>query len=125
MASWRSLSTVSIQVSDDPLLRAPETGVAERFRTVDLPIWDLAGQLAGKPVYDLVGNAVDDGPLKAPCYDTSLYMDDLHLDDDDDAITLMLANPTLIKRPILKVGSTLMIGFEEGEYNRVLGKKKA
>jgi Spx/MgsR family transcriptional regulator len=50
---------------------------------------------------------------------------DRHLDGNDDAIALMLANPTLIKRPILKAGSTLMIGFEEGEYNRVLGKKKA
>jgi Spx/MgsR family transcriptional regulator len=50
---------------------------------------------------------------------------DKHLDDDDDAIALMLRSPTLIKRPILKAGSTLMIGFEEGEYDRVLGKKKA
>ncbi|MGI9263775.1 MAG: Spx/MgsR family RNA polymerase-binding regulatory protein [Gammaproteobacteria bacterium] len=47
------------------------------------------------------------------------------LTDDDDAINLMLENPTLIKRPILKASSMLMIGFEEGEYDRVLGKSKA
>ena len=50
---------------------------------------------------------------------------DRNLADDDDAIELMLANPTLIKRPILKTSSTLMIGFEEGEYHRVLGKSQA
>jgi arsenate reductase len=50
---------------------------------------------------------------------------DRQLNDDDDAIALMLAHPTLIKRPILKADTTLMIGFEEGEYDRVLGNTKA
>ena len=31
----------------------PEFGVDKRFRVLEYPLWDLAGQLAGKPVYTL------------------------------------------------------------------------
>ncbi|MGL6123103.1 MAG: arsenate reductase [Shewanella sp.] len=35
------------------------------------------------------------------------------------AITLMLAQPTLIKRPVLVVGTHVLIGFDEVAYKRV------
>ena len=69
-----------------------EHGVAERFRAVEYPILDLVGQMAGEPVYALVGgSAPASGPLRVPCYDTSLYMDDLHLERDDEAAALIAA----------------------------------
>jgi L-alanine-DL-glutamate epimerase-like enolase superfamily enzyme len=41
-------------------------------------------------VYALLGGRADaDGVYRAPCYDTSLYMDDLHLKDDGAAAALM------------------------------------
>lgn len=48
---------------------------------------------------------------------------DREIKDDDDAKRLMLANPTLVKRPVLESKTTLMIGFEEKEYARVLGSR--
>jgi L-alanine-DL-glutamate epimerase-like enolase superfamily enzyme len=65
-------------------------GVAQRFRAFEYPLWDLAGQLAGKPVYALLGGQSDDeGVFRVPCYDTSLYIDDLHLEDDNEAAVLI------------------------------------
>jgi L-alanine-DL-glutamate epimerase-like enolase superfamily enzyme len=67
--------------------------VDSRFRALEYPILDLAGKLAGKPVYALLGEeAGSEAPtdaLQVPCYDTSLYMDDLHLADDDKAAELI------------------------------------
>ena len=71
-------------------------GVAPQAQAVEFALWDLAGQLAHKPVYQLVaertGRALDltaDGSLRVPCYDTSLYIDDLHLDSDEEAAALI------------------------------------
>jgi L-rhamnonate dehydratase len=59
------------------------SAVREPFRAFDYPLLDLAGRLVGMPVYALLGGRADgDGVYRAPCYDTSLYMDDLHLQDD-------------------------------------------
>ncbi len=67
-----------------------ENGVNEPFRSLEFPIWDVAGQLAEKPVYALIGGqADDDGVYRVPCYDTSLYIDDLHLENDDEAAALI------------------------------------
>ena len=69
---------------------ASESGVTERFRTLEYPIWGLAGQIAGKPIYALIGGQTDDdGVFRAPCYDTSLYIDDLHLTDDSEGAALI------------------------------------
>ena len=35
---------------------------------------------------------------------------------DQQAIKLLLANPTLIKRPVLENTKTLLVGFKEAEY---------
>ena len=90
---WSSLtkehaeSLVAFQLSR---MFDPERGVEKRFRVLEYPLWDLAGQLAGKPVYALLGGQSDDeGVFRVPCYDTSLYIDDLHLKDDNEAAALI------------------------------------
>ena len=50
---------------------------------IDFALWDLLGMRSGKPVYALAApHVVVGGELRVPCYDTSLYMNDLHLDSD-------------------------------------------
>ena len=36
--------------------------------------------------------------------------------DEDKAIALMLANPSMIKRPVLESGNTLLVGFKPDTY---------
>jgi L-alanine-DL-glutamate epimerase-like enolase superfamily enzyme len=59
---------------------------------LEFPLWDALGQRLNQPVYALAatyrGGSVA-GPLMAPCYDTSLYFDDLHLAADDEAAALI------------------------------------
>ncbi len=61
-------------------------------RTFDFPLWDLVAKRAELPVYALaarfIGKAATD-PLTVPCYDTSLYFDDLHLADHEAAAALI------------------------------------
>ncbi|MCB0105985.1 MAG: hypothetical protein KDE53_08745, partial [Caldilineaceae bacterium] len=68
------------------------SGTTELGRPFDFPLWDLVARRADKPVYalaaDFVGKATP-AELTVPCYDTSLYFDDLHLADDDEAATLI------------------------------------
>ena len=68
--------------------------VPERWQPFEYAIWDLAGVRAGKPVYalaaEIAGHAVEE-PFRAPCYDTSLYFDDLHLDSQQSAAELIAA----------------------------------
>jgi arsenate reductase len=40
--------------------------------------------------------------------------------DQASAITIMLDNPSIIKRPVLESGKTLLIGFRESEYQQLL-----
>ncbi|MBA3836280.1 MAG: ArsC family reductase [Sphingomonas sp.] len=37
------------------------------------------------------------------------------------AIALMLANPTLIKRPVIETGEALHVGFKPGDYAALFG----
>jgi L-rhamnonate dehydratase len=69
-------------------LFAAGSGVAEGRLVFDFPLWDLAARRAGLPVYALAG-AGTAAPLSVPCYDTSLYFDDLHLADDGAAAELL------------------------------------
>ncbi len=67
-------------------------GVLGAGRAYEFPLWDLIGQMQSKPVYALAA-ALNDQPvpetLRAACYDTSLYFDDLHLSSTADAAALM------------------------------------
>lgn len=72
----------------------PEAGASEAWRAFDYPLWELAGQRCGQPVYALAAQLTGAPPstdLQAPCYDTSLYFDDLHLSSDVEAAALMVA----------------------------------
>jgi len=73
----------------------PSAGVTPRFRPVEYAIWDLVGKRAGQPVYTLASRILGREPPSAsarvPCYDTTLYIDDLHLTDHDEAGALMAA----------------------------------
>ena len=70
-----------------------ESGVVrEEWLPFEFPLWDLAGRLAGRPVYALAAEAAGlpaPTDLRVPCYDTSLYLDDLHLASDDEAAALL------------------------------------
>jgi L-rhamnonate dehydratase len=72
---------------------SPEQGVAADARAFDFPLWDLAARRANRPVYALAAAtgeaAPSPSPLLVPCYDTSLYFDDLHLTDEGAAAALM------------------------------------
>jgi len=40
------------------------------------------------------------------------------------ALKLVLAQPSMIKRPVLEVGDALLVGFKPEEYAAAFGKKK-
>ena len=73
-------------------LFSPERGVLEPWRAFEYPVWDLVGRRTGQPVYALaaaVNGAAAQTPFRAPCYDTSLYFDDLHLHSQSTAAELI------------------------------------
>lgn len=63
----------------------PAHGATAPWRPLEYPLWDLAGRRAGQPVYALAAatrgraRASLPNPLRVPCYDTTLLIDDLHL----------------------------------------------
>ena len=65
-----------------------QSGVTAAGRPLDFALWDLAAKRAGTPVYALaakmVGGSAPDS-LRVPCYDTSLYIDDLHMASEAEA----------------------------------------
>ncbi len=72
-------------------LLTDEVRVVKSARAFDFPLWDLAGALRGAPAYALAApaDAGSGGPLRVPCYDTSLYMNDLSLDSDEAGAALI------------------------------------
>jgi len=42
--------------------------------------------------------------------------------DEDKAIALMLAQPSMIKRPVLDLGDRRLVGFREAEWAEALGR---
>jgi L-rhamnonate dehydratase len=70
-----------------------ENGVSETGHFIEFPLWDLLGKRANKPVYALAaehyGLSVPT-EQRAPCYDTTLYFDDLHLDSHEEAAALLV-----------------------------------
>lgn len=66
--------------------------IADDWLAGEFPLWDLYGHYVKKPVYALLsdrnGRTIS-GPLRAPCYDTSLYFDDLHAQGETAAAELM------------------------------------
>jgi L-alanine-DL-glutamate epimerase-like enolase superfamily enzyme len=79
----------------------PERGAPLSQIAIEFPLFDLAAKRQDKPVYQLLSDAKP--PLRLPCYDTSLYFDDLHLESDAEAVQLLV--------------SEAMEGFERGHRN--------
>ena len=71
------------------LIALPQ-GVADSASAIEFPLWDLLGQRMGQPVYQLVAKDESlDEPVRVPCYDTSLYIDDLHLNTQEAGAALI------------------------------------
>jgi L-alanine-DL-glutamate epimerase-like enolase superfamily enzyme len=71
----------------DSLITLENGSIPEAYN-IEFPLWDALGQRANQPVYRLLAPAVD-GQFTIPCYDTSLYFDDLHLADEQAAAALI------------------------------------
>jgi L-rhamnonate dehydratase len=73
-------------------LFSDEAGVETPWLRFDYPLWDLASKRANLPVYALaaqMAGASVPSSYRVPCYDTSLYFDDLHLTDTAEAAQLI------------------------------------
>jgi arsenate reductase len=44
--------------------------------------------------------------------------------DADKAVALMLAEPSMIRRPVLDVGGRLLVGFRPAEYEKAFGARR-
>ncbi len=76
---------VGSTVSD---LFTTEGKVKPSYYAIEFPLLDWLGKYIKKPVYQLfLDSSVDE--YSVPCYDTSLYFDDLHLESDEDAVELI------------------------------------
>lgn len=49
----------------------------------------------------------------------NLSDEEKNITSNTQAIKLLLANPTLIKRPVTQKGTTVLIGFNEAEFNKL------
>ena len=70
-----------------------ESAMATEWRGLEFPLWDLQAKRTGVPVYRHLApeTAAKPGPQLVPCYDTSLYIDDLHLTSHEEAAALLAA----------------------------------
>ena len=59
------------------------------YESLEFPLLDWWGRVAGKPVYALFAPETLGKPLEVPCYDTSLLIDDLQLKSDAEAVALL------------------------------------
>lgn len=72
-----------------------DIGARPEGQPFDYPLWDLQARRTGQPVYALAaratGRPVPAAPPRVRCYDTSLYIDDLHLTSLEAAAALIAA----------------------------------
>lgn len=69
---------------------AEDGTVLPAYRKIEYPLLDWAGKLVNQPVYALFAAQDDtEGDHRVPCYDTSLYFDDLRVTDDRAAVELI------------------------------------
>ena len=70
----------------------PDHGVPSALRSIEYPLLDLMARRKGVPVFRLFNRDGADralSPQRVPCYDTSLYFDDLHLQSHEEAAALI------------------------------------
>jgi L-rhamnonate dehydratase len=73
-------------------LFSTSAGATTRGLSIDIPLWDLVSRREGVPVYAMAARMAGRSTNRAPrprCYDTTLYFDDLHLEDDGEAAALI------------------------------------
>jgi L-rhamnonate dehydratase len=73
---------------------SPECGVLEMWLPFEYALRDFVAKHRKRPVYALaaaMAGRPPPGMCRVPCYDTSLYFDDLHLASDRDAAALIAA----------------------------------
>lgn len=63
--------------------------VNSAYSDIEFPLLDWLGKMMDKPVYALFSDMEPSRSVEVPCYDTSLYFDDIHLEDDTEAVKLM------------------------------------
>ncbi|MEX2559229.1 MAG: enolase C-terminal domain-like protein, partial [Pirellulales bacterium] len=96
------------RASRDALQQLLGTALAELYRGDErrmigplgagtMPLWDLAGKLLSKPVYELLGG---EGPARVPVYDGSIYFADLL--------------PEYASRPLERFKEEVDMGFQRG-----------
>lgn len=66
-----------------------EQWIKDRFQSIQFPLLDWLANVREMPVYKLLSQKEWTSPLTVPCYDTSLYFDDLHLSSEQDAVALL------------------------------------
>jgi L-rhamnonate dehydratase len=66
-----------------------EQWIKDRFQSIQFPLFDWLAKVREIPVYELLSQKKWTAPLSVPCYDTSLYFDDLHLSSEADAVALL------------------------------------
>jgi L-rhamnonate dehydratase len=73
-------------------LFTPEGRVHPEYAIIDYPLLDWLGQALSSPIYSLFGKkaiASSGKTFSAACYDTSLYFDEIHLEDEKEAVQFM------------------------------------
>ncbi len=68
-----------------------ESNVEKAWRSIEFPLWDLQAKRTGVPVHRLIApdTSAPPGARRVPCYDTSLYIDDLHVGSHEEAAALI------------------------------------
>ncbi|MFD1957443.1 enolase C-terminal domain-like protein [Paenibacillus thailandensis] len=78
---------IGVSVAD---LFLPNGRIRPEYRNIEYPVLDWCGQIYKLPVYALAdGHADETRPLQVPCYETTLYFDDLPIGDDREAVEFM------------------------------------
>lgn len=65
------------------------SGIDSRYQVLEYPLLDLIAKGQNRPVHAAISGNLTETPLQVPCYDTSLYIDDLDVADDDEAAALI------------------------------------
>jgi L-alanine-DL-glutamate epimerase-like enolase superfamily enzyme len=77
---------ISSKVSD---FFAADGLISDQFKPIEFAILDWIGNVTNKPVYEMVsmpGNIVEGEQFTVPVYDSSIYIDELHIEDDKKAV---------------------------------------
>jgi L-rhamnonate dehydratase len=90
--SWSRISREAAEVmigASVSEIFCEEQWIKDRFESIQFPLFDWLAKVREIPVYKLLSDKKWTSPLTVPCYDTSLYFDDLHLSSEQDAVKLL------------------------------------